>query len=163
MIISRSIHVAANGIISFFLWLSNIPLYICATSSWVLLSSLLFRIFCVFSHSVISDPLWPHGLQHTKLPCPLLSPGICSNSCSLRPSNHLILCHHLLLLLLIFLSIRVFSNESALRVRWPNYWSFSISPSSEYSGLIPLGMTDLISLSPRDSQEGSSLFVSFSG
>ena len=52
------------------------------------------------------------------------------------PSNHLILCHPLLLLPLIFPSIRVFSNESALCIRWPEYWSFSfsISPSNEYSG-----------------------------
>ena len=54
------------------------------------------------------------------------------------PSNYLILCHPLLLLPSIFLSIRVFSNESALRIRWPKYWSFSFSigPSNEYSGLI---------------------------
>ena len=54
------------------------------------------------------------------------------------PSNHLILCHPLLLLPSIFPSIRVFSNKSALRIRWPKYWSFSfsISPSSENSGLI---------------------------
>ena len=54
------------------------------------------------------------------------------------PSNHLILCHPLLLLPSVFLSIRVFSNESVLHIRWPEYWSFSfsISPSSEYSGLI---------------------------
>ena len=54
------------------------------------------------------------------------------------PSNHLILCHPLLLLPSIFPSIKVFSNESVLRIRWPKYWSFSfnISPSSEYSGLI---------------------------
>ena len=51
------------------------------------------------------------------------------------PSNHLILCCPLLLLPSIFPSIRVFSNESALRIRWPKYWSFSISPSNEYSGL----------------------------
>ena len=56
------------------------------------------------------------------------------------PSNHLILCHHLLLLPSIFPSIRVFSNESALHIRWPKYWSFSINPSSEYSGLISLRM-----------------------
>ena len=57
---------------------------------------------------------------------------------SVMPSNHLILCHSLLLLLSIFPSIRVFSSESVLQVRWPKYWSFSfsISPSSEYSGLI---------------------------
>ena len=61
---------------------------------------------------------------------------------SVMPSNHLILCHPLLLLLSIFPSIRVFSNESALRIRWPKYWSFSfnISPSSEHLGLISFRM-----------------------
>ena len=58
------------------------------------------------------------------------------------PSNHLILCHPLLLLTSIFPSIRVFSNESALRIRWPKYWSFSfnINPSSEHPGLISFRM-----------------------
>ena len=58
------------------------------------------------------------------------------------PPNHLILCHPLLLLPSIFLSIRVFSNDLALRIRWPKYWSFSfnISPSSEHSGLISFRM-----------------------
>ena len=61
---------------------------------------------------------------------------------SVMPSNHLILCHPLLLLPLIFPGIRVFSNESILHIRWPKYWSFifSISPSSEYSGLISFRM-----------------------
>ena len=61
------------------------------------------------------------------------------------PSNHLILCHALLLLPSIFPSIRVFSDESVLRIRWPNYWSFSfsISPSNEYSGLISFRMDPL--------------------
>ena len=61
---------------------------------------------------------------------------------SVMPSNHLILCHPLLLLPSIFPSIRVFSNESVLRIRWPKYWSFSfsISPSNEYSGLISFRM-----------------------
>ena len=61
---------------------------------------------------------------------------------SVMPSNHLILCHPLLLLPSIFPSIRVFSNESALCIRWPKYWSFSfnISPSNEYSGLISFRM-----------------------
>ena len=54
---------------------------------------------------------------------------------SMMPSNHLILCHPLLLLSSIFPSIRVSSNESTLQIRWPKYWSFSISPSNEYSGL----------------------------
>jgi len=72
---------------------------------------------------------------------------------SVMPSNHLILCHPLLLLLPIFPSIRIFSNESALRIRWPKYWSFSfsISPSNEYSGLedIPWGLTGWISLQSK--------------
>ena len=55
---------------------------------------------------------------------------------SVMPSNHLILCHPLLFLSSIFPNIRVFSKESALRIRWPKYWSISISPSNEYSGLI---------------------------
>ena len=61
---------------------------------------------------------------------------------SVMPPNHLVLCHPLLLLPSIFPSIRIFSNESALCIRWPKYWSFSfsISPSSEYSGLIPFRM-----------------------
>ena len=61
---------------------------------------------------------------------------------SVMPSNHLILCHPLLLPLSVFPSIRVFSNESVLRIRWPKYWSFSfsISPSNEYSGLISFRM-----------------------
>ena len=56
------------------------------------------------------------------------------------PSNHFILCHPLLLLPSVFPSIRVFSNESVLCIRWPKYWSFSISPSNEYSGLISFRM-----------------------
>ena len=107
-----------------------------------------------FSHSVTSDSLHPHGLQHTRLPCPSPIPGACSNSCSLNqwtisePSNHLVLCHPLLLLSSIFPSIRVFSNEQALHIRWLKYWSFSfsISPSNKYSGWFPSGLTGWISL-----------------
>ena len=98
----------------------------------------------LFIHWVMSDSLRPHGLQHTRLPCP--SVGFPSGSQSLlklmsiesvMPSNHLLLCRPLLLSS-VFTSIRVFSNKSALRIRWPKYWSFSfnISPSNEYSGLI---------------------------
>ena len=66
-------------------------------------------------------------------------------------SDHLVLCHLLLLLLLIFPSIRVFSSESALQIRWPNDWSFSfsISLSNEYSGLISFRLTDSISLQSK--------------
>ena len=82
--------------------------------------------------------LWPHGLQHTRLPCPLATPGDCSNSCPLSCWCHptiLILCGPLLMPSS-FPSVRVFSNESALHIRWPKDWSFSIHPSSEYSGLV---------------------------
>ena len=65
---------------------------------------------------------------------------------SVMPFNNLILCHPLLLLPSVFLSIRVFSNESVFHIRWPKYWSFSISPSNEYSGLISfrIGWFDLL-------------------
>ena len=65
------------------------------------------------------------------------------------PSNHLILCRPLLLLLPIHPSIRVFSKESTLHMRWPKYWSFSISPSNEHPGLISLGWTGWISLQSK--------------
>ena len=70
---------------------------------------------------------------------------------SVMPSNHLILCRPLLLSPSVFPSIRVFSNESVLHIRWPKYWSFSfsISPSNLYPGLIPLGWTGWISLQSK--------------
>ena len=77
---------------------------------------------------------------------------------SVMPSNHVILCHPLLLLPSVFPSIRIFSHESALHIRWPKYWSlsFSISSSNEYSGLISFRIDwfDLLKCS-RDSQESS--------
>ena len=83
----------------------------------------------------MSDSLRLHGLQHARLPCPSLTRAY---SKSVMPSNHLILCCPLLLPPSIFSSIRVFYNESILHIRWPKYWSFSfrISPTNEYSGLI---------------------------
>ena len=92
----------------------------------------------------MSDCLWPHGLQHARLPCLSPSPRACSNSCPLSQWCHPTIssCHPLFLLPLISPSIRVFSNESALLIRWPEYWnfSFSISPSNEHSGLISFKM-----------------------
>ena len=104
----------------------------------------------VFSCSVLPNSLWPHGLQHSRLPCPSLTPEACSNS---SPSSQW--CHPTI-------SSSVFpfsshlqsfpasgssSSESVLHVRWPKYWnfSFSISPSSEYSRLISfrIGWFDL--------------------
>ena len=95
-----------------------------------------------FSHSVVSNSLQPHGLQHTRPPCPSPPPRAYMSIESVMPSNHLILCCPLLLLPSIFSSTRVFSNESALRIRWPKYGSFSfnISPSNEHSGLISFRM-----------------------
>ena len=112
---------------------------------WHYLGSPLVRSSVQFSHSVVSNSLWPHGLQHSRLPCPSLTPRAYSNSCpsrSVMPSNHLILCHPLLLLPPIPPSIRVFSNESVLHIKRPKKWScsFSISLSSDYSGRISFRM-----------------------
>ena len=93
-----------------------------------------------FSRSVVSDSLRPHESQHT---CPSPTPGACSNSCpSSRWCHPTISSSVLLLPPSIFTSIRVFSNESVLPIRWPKYWSFSfnIRPSNEYSGLISFRM-----------------------
>ena len=106
-----------------------------------------------FSHSFMSNSLRPHELQHARPSCTSPTPGVYPNSCPLSwvmPSNHLILCCPLLFLPSIFPSIWVFSNESALRIKWPKYWSFSfnISPSNEHSGLISfrMGWLDLLAV-----------------
>ena len=83
----------------------------------------------------------PHEPQHARPPCPSPTPGVHSDSrpsSQVMPSSHLILCHPFLLLPPIPASIRVFSNESTLRMRWPKYWSFSFSiiPSKKIPGLI---------------------------
>ena len=113
----------------------------------------------------MSDSLQSHGLQHAIIPCPSLTPRACSNSCPLSwPSNHLLLCHSLLLLPSVFPSIRVFSNESVLSIMWPKYWSFSfsISPSifqSIFRVDFPCDWLVWFPCSPRDSQEFSSTTV----
>ena len=93
-----------------------------------------------FSHSVESSSLRPHELQHARPPCPSPFPGVYPDSCPSSPWCHPAIssCHPLLLLPPIPPSIRVFSNESTLYMRWPKYWSFSfsISPSKEIPGLI---------------------------
>ena len=94
-----------------------------------------------FSCLVMTDSLWPQGLQHSRPPVSITNSWSLLKLMSIEsvmPSNHLILCHPLLLPPSIFPSIRVFSNESFLHIKWPKYWSFSfsISPSNEYSGLI---------------------------
>ena len=97
-----------------------------------------------FSRSVVSDSLQPHEPQHAGLLAisnSWSSPKPMSTK-SVMPSIHLILCHPLFLLPSFFPSIRVFSNESALHIRWPKYWTFSFntSPSNEHSGLISFWM-----------------------
>ena len=120
------------------------------TSWWesITLDSALCRTFfssVQFSRSVVSDSLWPYGLQHARPPCPSPAPGIHSNSC---PSCRW--CHPTISSCVIpfssclqsFPASGSFSNESALHIRWPKYWSFSfsVSSSNEYSGLISFRM-----------------------
>ena len=132
-----------------------------------------FSSFCVLSnlvkdcsHSVVSNSLQPQGLQHARLPYPSPFPGVCSKSCPLN-----LWCHPTISSSVppspsaFYLSQNPgsFSSELALPIRWPKYWSFSfsISPSNEYSGLIPF-RTDWINplglilhCTSRDSQESS--------
>ena len=139
---------SGDGIFSPGIWYFNLSSY------FILICHALFWTSVQFSHSVMSDSLRPHGLQQARLPCPCpsLTPRACSKSfiikinhqcplswwrhptisCSVNPFPSC----------LIFPSIRVFSNESALSIRWPKHWSFSfsISPSNEYSGLISFRM-----------------------
>ena len=104
-----------------------------------------------FSCSIVSNTLWSHEPQHTRPPCPWPTPGVHPNPCALSQWCHPTISSSagpLLLLPSVFPSIRVFSNESALCISWPKYWSFSfnISPSNEHLGLIFI---------IRDSQESS--------
>ena len=103
-----------------------------------------------FHGSVVSNSLWPHESQHSRPPCPSPTPGGCSDSCRLSQWCHLNISSSVAPFsssLLFFPAIRVFSNGLAVCIRWPKYWSWSfiISPSSEYSGLISLGLIGLIS------------------
>ena len=111
----------SNNLYSFYVWIVH--------SVW-------------FSCSVMSDSLRPYRLQHARLPCPCMTNSSSllkfKSTESVMPSNHLILCCPLFFPPSIFPSIRVFSNESVLCIRWRKYWSFSFckGPSNEYSGLI---------------------------
>ena len=108
---------------------------------WVALLHPSFSLWIIravqFSCSVVSDSLRPHGLQDTRLPCPSPTPGAYSNSCLSSEWCHPTISSSFVPFS-IFPSIRVFSNESVLRIWWPKDWSFSfsISPSNEHSGLI---------------------------
>ena len=106
----------------------------------------------------MSDSLRPHGLQHTRLPCPSLISWSLLKLMSIEsvmPSNHLILFCPLLLLPSVFPSIKLFFSELALRIRWPKYRSFSISPSNEYSGLISSRIDWFHLLAVQGTQESS--------
>ena len=123
-----------------------------AESVYTIFFSLNMRFLCYglqytqtvirFSCSVMFDSLQPHGVQNARSITNSRSLLKLKSIKSVMPSNHRILCHPLLLLPSIFPTIRVFSNESVLCIRWPKYWSFSysISPSNEYSGLISFRM-----------------------
>ena len=126
-------------------------------------SNILIKFSSVqFSLSVVSKSLRPHELQHVRPPCPSPNPESQSPQKpmsieSVMPSNHLILCHPLLFLHSIFPSSRVSSNESALCMRWPKYWSFSFIISS-YKGipeLISFRMDWLDLLTVQGTQESS--------
>ena len=113
-----------------------------------------------FSPSVVSDSLQPHESQHARPPCPIAISRSSLRLTSIEPvmpPSHLILCRPLLLLPPIPPSIRVFSNESVLCMRWPKYcsFSFSITPSKEHPGLISFRMDWLDLLAVQGTQESS--------
>jgi len=114
------------------------PILECSDDLYHLLSTYYVQFSSVqFSRSVMSNHLQHRGLQHARPPCPSQLPESTQTMSieSVMPTNHLILCHPLLLPPSIFPSIRVFSNEPVLRIRWPKNWrfSFNISPSNGYS------------------------------
>ena len=133
-----------------------------------------FSAYLQFSCSVVSNTLWPHGLQHARPPCPSPASGVYLNLCPLSRWCHPTIWSSVVpfsSLPSIFPSIRVFSNESALHIRLPKYWSFSfnISPSNEHPGLISFRMDwlDLLtvqgtlkSLLQHHSSKGSILWCS---
>ena len=131
---SRSIHKDV--------WCESQVMYEATGAKWRKVSwSGKFRVAkaCVIQFWIVSDSLQPPGLQHSRLPCPSLPTRVFSNSCPWSQWCHPTISSPVsspLLPLSIFPSIRVFSNVSALCIRRPKYWSFSISPSDEFSRLI---------------------------
>ena len=104
-----------------------------------------------FSCSVMSNSLLPHGLQHTRPPCPSPTPGACSNSCPLSRWCHPTISSSVIPFSSHLQSFPASGSFPVLCFRWPKYWSFSfnISPSNEHSGLISFRMTDWISLQSK--------------
>ena len=136
-----------HGISQARIW-SGVAISFCRGSSWLRDWSCIscrWLLFYCSVQSLVSSSLQPHGLQPSQASLSITNSQSLLKLMSIesvRPSNHLILCHPLLLQPSIFPSMRVFSNLSILRIRWPKYWSFSfnISPSNEYSGLISFRM-----------------------
>ena len=110
--------------------------------------------FSQFSRSVVSDSLWPREPQHTRPPCPSPTPEVHPDPCPLSWWCHPTISSSVIPFSSppsIFPSIRIFSNESTLRIRWPKYWSFrfNTSPSNEHPGLISFRMDWWISLQSK--------------
>ena len=131
-------------------------------SNCLILSRSHLLLLLLFSCSVVSDSLRPHGLQHYQASLSFTISWSLLKPMSIEwmtPSNHLILCRPLFFMLSVFPTTKVFSSESVLRIRWPKYWSFSfnLSPSSEYLGLISfrIDWLDLLAVQGTDSQECS--------
>ena len=115
---------------------------LCPSDIWSFINhvSILFCIVLVVQLLSHVDLLRPHELHHAGLPCPLLSPRVHSNSCPLNGAIPLSPLLPSSPLPSTITSIRVFSSKSILCIRWPKYWSFSVNPSSEYSGLVLFGI-----------------------
>ena len=108
--------------------------------------TVLLTFVVVQSLSHVHNSLQPHGLQHARLSCPLLSSGVCSTPCPLMPSNHLILCHPLLLLSSIFPRIRVFPLSRLFASGGQSIGASASASVLPIQGSFPLGLTGLISL-----------------
>ena len=107
----------------------SLGMRICSSSLIFSLLQLIKILLLMFNHSVVSNSLWPHGLQHARLPCPSSTPDLAQThvhgvSDAIQPSHPLL---PLLLLSSFFPRIRVLSNTSGLHIRWPKYWSFNFS------------------------------------
>ena len=102
---------------------------------WNLWNLMLFLLL-LFSYWVMSDSLWPSELQHAGLPCPSLSLGVCSNSCPLSQWCHPTISFSVTPFSSCHQSFPASGLSLALLISWMNYWSFSVSPSNKYSGLI---------------------------
>ena len=131
-------------------WIGRWILYHCATweaqwniKLWKDMEEPSVQFSSVQSLSCVQDSLWPHGLQHARLPCPQLTPRVNSHSCPLSQWCHPTISPSVIPFSSHLQSFPAFlSDEAVLHIRWPKYWSFSfsISPSNEYSGLLSFKM-----------------------